>query len=128
MNRVPPLEAIVNKDAWQALPPDLQAMVEVATQAINEDMLSEFTARNNAALDTLINEHNVQLRRLPEDVIAALRTASAEVVAEIADADPLAKRIYDSYMGFLQDVRRYHSISEQAYLNVRAAPKSEPTE
>ena len=124
----PTLEAIVNKDAWQALPPDLQAMVEVATQAINEDMLSEFTARNNAALDTLINEHNVQLRRLPEDVIAALRTASAEVVAEIADADPLAKRIYDSYMGFLQDVRRYHSISEQAYLNVRTQPKPEQTE
>ena len=62
---VPTLEAIVNKEAWEALPPDLQAMVEVATQAINEDMLSEFTARNNAALDTLINEHNVQLRRLP---------------------------------------------------------------
>jgi TRAP-type mannitol/chloroaromatic compound transport system substrate-binding protein len=122
------LEAIVNKDAWDALPRDLQAMVEVATQAINEDMLSEFTARNNAALDTLINEHNVQLRRLPEDVIAALRTASAEVVAEIADADPLAKRIYDSYMTFLRDVRRYHSISEQAYLNVRTDSAQEQTE
>ena len=63
----PTLEAFVNKDAWEALPRDLQAMIEVATQAINEDMLSEFTARNNAALDTLINEHGVQLRRLPFD-------------------------------------------------------------
>jgi TRAP-type mannitol/chloroaromatic compound transport system substrate-binding protein len=115
----PTLEAFVNKDAWEALPPDLQAMIEVATQAINEDMLSEFTARNNAALDTLINEHGVQLRRLPDDVIAALRTSSAEVVAEIADADPLARRIYDSYMAYLEDVRRYHSISEQAYMNLR---------
>jgi TRAP-type mannitol/chloroaromatic compound transport system substrate-binding protein len=94
-------------------------MVESATQGINDDMLSEFTARNNAALDTLINEHDVQLRRLPDDVIEALRLASAEVVAEIADADPLAKRIYDSYMTFLRDVRRHTSISEQAYLNVR---------
>ena len=78
-------------------------MIKVATQAINEDMLSEFTARNNAALDTLINEHGVQLRRLPDDVIAALRTSSEEVVAEIADADPLARRIYDSYMAYLED-------------------------
>ena len=115
----PTLEAFVNKDAWEALPPDLQAMIEVATQAINEDMLSEFTARNNAALDTLINEHGVQLRRLPDDVIAALRASSKEVVAEIAEADPLAKRIYDSYMDYLEDVRRYHSISEQAYMNLR---------
>ena len=115
----PTLEAFVNKDAWEALPPDLQAMIEVATQAINEDMLSEFTARNNAALDTLINEHGVQLRRLPDDVIAALRASSKEVVAEIAEADPLAKRIYESYMAYLEDVRRYHSISEQAYMNLR---------
>jgi TRAP-type mannitol/chloroaromatic compound transport system substrate-binding protein len=115
----PTLEAFVNKDAWDALPQDLQAMIEVATQAINEDMLSEFTARNNAALDTLINEHGVQLRRLPDDVIAALRASSKEVVAEIAEADPLAKRIYDSYMDYLEDVRRYHSISEQAYMNLR---------
>ena len=115
----PTLEAFVNKDAWEALPRDLQAMIEVATQAINEDMLSEFTARNNAALDTLINEHGVQLRRLPDDVIAALRASSEEVVAEIAEADPLAKRVYDSYMDYLEDVRRYHSISEQAYMNLR---------
>jgi TRAP-type mannitol/chloroaromatic compound transport system substrate-binding protein len=115
----PTLEAFVNKDAWEALPRDLQAMIEVATQAINEDMLSEFTARNNAALDTLINEHGVQLRRLPDDVIAALRASSEEVVAEIAEADPLAKRVYDSYMAYLEDVRRYHSISEQAYMNLR---------
>ena len=124
----PTLEAFVNKEAWEALPPDLQAMVESATQAINDDMLSEFTARNNAALDTLINEHDVQLRRLPDDVIEVLRLASAEVVAEIADADPLAKRIYDSYMTFLRDVRRYHSISEQAYLNVREEPSSDQAE
>jgi TRAP-type mannitol/chloroaromatic compound transport system substrate-binding protein len=65
---------------------------------------------------------------LPDDVIEVLRLASAEVVAEIADADPLAKRIYDSYMTFLQDVRRYHSISEQAYLNVRQEPSPEQAE
>ena len=117
----PTLEAFVNKDAWEALPRDLQAMIEVATQAINEDMLSEFTARNNAALDTLINEHGVQLRRLPDAVIAALRASSEEVVAEIAEAEPLAKRVYDSYMAYLEDVRRYHSISEQAYRNRREA-------
>ena len=115
----PILEAIVNQQAWDSLPPDLQAMVETATQAINEDLLSEFTARNNAALETLINEHGVELRRLPDDVIAALQAASAEVVAEIGEADPLAKRIYDSYMAYFAEVRRYHAISEQAYLNVR---------
>lgn len=115
----PTLESIINKQAWQSLPADLQAMVEVATRAVNDDMLSEFTARNNAALATLVDEHNVELRRLPDDVIAQLRDASADVVAEAAQESELAKRIYDSYMAFLQDVRAYHAISEQAYINAR---------
>ncbi|MEM7077347.1 MAG: TRAP transporter substrate-binding protein [Pseudomonadota bacterium] len=115
----PTLETLVNKQAWDSLPPDLQMMIDTATRAINEDMLSEFTARNNAALRTLVDEHGVQLRRLPDDVIAALKTAAEEVVAEAAGEDPLAQEIYASYMRFLADVRAYHEISEQAYINAR---------
>ncbi len=116
----PTLESIVNQTAWQSLPADLQAMVEVATRAINDDMLNEFTARNNAALRTLVEEHNVQLRRLPDDVLAALKEAADEVLAEVAGDDPLAQRIYASYMEFFAGVEAYHNISERAYLKARA--------
>lgn len=115
----PTLESIINKDAWDSLPDDLRAMVEVATRAINDDMLNEFTARNNAALRTLVDEHNVQLRQLPEDVLNALQNAAHEVLAEAAGDDPLAQRIYQSYMDFYADVKAYHAISEQAYINAR---------
>ena len=94
-------------------------MVEAATRMINEDMLSEFTARNNAALRILVDEHAVELRKLPDDVIARLRDLSTQVVAEMAESDPLARRIYDSYMEFAAGVRDYHRISEQAYLETR---------
>ena len=115
----PTLEAFVNKDAWDSLPPDLQEMITVATRAINEDMLSEFTARNNAALVTLIEEHGVELRELPEDVMQRLKALSGEVVAESAQQDELSKRIYASYMAYAKAVKSYHEISEQAYLNAR---------
>ena len=115
----PTLEAIVNKEAWDSLPRDLQAMIEVAAQATNDDMLSEFTARNNASLRTLIDEHGVELRRLPDDVITALNEAALDVVAEAAKTDDISQRIYDSYTEFLKDVRDYHEISEQAYINIR---------
>jgi len=115
----PTMEAIVNRKAWDSLPADLQAIVEVAAQATNDDMLAEFTARNSQALKTLVEEHDVELRRLPDDVIARLREVSLTVVAETADSDPLARRIYDSYSAFLKDVQAYHAISEQAYINAR---------
>ena len=113
------LEAIINKDAWESLPRDLQLMVETTARMVNEDMLSEFVARNNAALQTLLNDHDVQLRRLPDDVIDRLRSLSEQVVKETAGDDPLAQEIYASYMQFLSDVKTWHEISEQAYLNVR---------
>lgn len=115
----PTLEAMVNKEAWDSLPADLQMMIEVATRAINDDMLSEFTARNNAALVTLVEEHGVQLRRLPDDVLVKLKDISKEVVAEAGLENELAGRIHKSYTNFQQDVAKYHSYSEQAYLNAR---------
>ena len=115
----PTLEAMVNKEAWDSLPADLQMMIEVATRAINDDMLSEFTARNNAALVTLVEEHGVQLRRLPDDVLLKLKDISKEVVAEAGLENELAGRIHKSYTNFQQDVAKYHSYSEQAYLNAR---------
>ena len=61
----------------------------------------------------------MELRRLPDDVIAALKSAAQDVVAEAASTDALSQRIYDSYMAFLADVRAYHEISEQIYVNIR---------
>jgi TRAP-type mannitol/chloroaromatic compound transport system substrate-binding protein len=112
-------ELMINKRAWDSLPPDLQMMVETTARMINENMLAEFTARNSTALDTLVNEHNVQLRRLPDDVLESLKVASREVVAGSAKGNDLAQRIHDSYMTFLDSVQRYHAISEQAYINAR---------
>jgi TRAP-type mannitol/chloroaromatic compound transport system substrate-binding protein len=112
-------ELIVNQQAWDSLPADLQMMVDTTARMINEDMLSEFTARNSAALKTLLEEHDVQLRRLPDDVLERLKTASRQVVAESARGSPLAGRVHESYMTFLEEVRRYQEISEQAYVNAR---------
>lgn len=115
----PTMEALINKRAWESLPPDLQAILEAATRMINDDMLSEFTARNTTALKTLVEEHNVQVRRLPDDVLDRLRELSADVVAESAGTGELAERIHASYTAFLDEVSKYHAISEQAYINAR---------
>lgn len=115
------LEAIVNAEALAALPPDLRAILEVACRASNQDMLDEFTARNAAALKTLLSEHGVQLRRLPEDVLRRFWELSAAVLEEAAGEDDLNRRILDSYQAFLADARGYHAVSEQAYVNARTA-------
>ena len=115
----PSLETLINTEAWASLPPDLQAIVEAACITLDTVVPAEFTARNASSLQTLVDEHGVELRRLPDDVLARLRELSAEVVDEMAGDDPLAGRIVASYREFAARAKTYSKISEQAYINAR---------
>ena len=113
------LEFVVNKQSLEALPADLQAIVTIAARAANQDMLDEYTARNNAALKSLIDDHGVQLRRLPDDVLLALWEGTQVAMKKLVESDPMAAKVYESYREFYKGVRNYHHISEQAYINTR---------
>ncbi|CZF84642.1 MULTISPECIES: TRAP transporter substrate-binding protein [Grimontia] len=113
------LEALINKQAFEKLPKDLQTIVLAATRVANADMLAEFTARNNAALESLVNEHKVELRPYPQEVLTQLQAVADEVVAEQAAVDEVSKKVYDSYKSFRDQAIDWHAISEQAMLNAR---------
>ncbi|MBF7075028.1 TRAP transporter substrate-binding protein DctP [Glaciecola sp. MH2013] len=113
------LEFTVNKQAYEALPQDLQKIVEVAARAANQDMLDEYTARNPNAMRQLLEEHGIEMRPLPKDVIDALKVATAKVIKEKRASDEDFDRIYASYDAFYQDAKAYHKISEQEYFDNR---------
>jgi len=113
------LEIIVNKDALESLPDDLRAMIKYASRAVNQEMLDEYTARNNNALIELVEKHGVKLRKLPNDVLRELKKVSDEVMKEFVAKDDMARKVYDSYSNFKEDVVNYHNISEKAYIDAR---------
>ena len=83
-------------------------------------MIDEFTLRNAEALKTLVDEHGVKLRSLPDDVLKALYGASQKVLEKQAASDPASAKIYESYRAFQQRIRPYTDIGEFAYLKNRA--------
>lgn len=115
----PGLEFIVNKQRYESLPADLQKIIEVATRAVNQDMLDEYTAHNSQALNELINKHKVDVRPFPNDVLATLRQYADEIYQEQAAKDPFFAKVYDNYKGFLAGSRNYMKISEEAYYQLR---------
>jgi TRAP-type mannitol/chloroaromatic compound transport system substrate-binding protein len=122
------LEFIANRESMEALPPDLRAIVKYASRAANQEMLDEYTARNNNALRVLVDEHGVQLRRLPDDVLLQLWRGTEVAIQKLVDSDPMAARVYASYKKFYDGVRAYHHISEQAYINARDLAMDSPEE
>jgi len=115
------LECMVNKAAFDALPDDLQAIMLNAARVANQDMLTEYIARNNQALRTLVDEHQVDVRQLPDSVLERLRELSDQVVAEIAAKDALSQRVHASFQAFREQVVQWSDISARAYLNARGA-------
>jgi TRAP-type mannitol/chloroaromatic compound transport system substrate-binding protein len=113
------LEFTVNQEAFDRLPADLKAIVEGAARATNQDMLDEFTARNNSSLTSLIDEYETKLRPLPDDVMDILHSNAVIALDKLKEDDPMAAKISASYEDFLDGVRTYHEISERAYLNAR---------
>ena len=112
------LEFTVNEQAFLALPKDLQAIVEYAARAANQNMLDEFTARNNESLRTLLAS-GTKLRAVPEDVLQVFYDNSLVALDALVENDPMAQKIARSYQAFAKDVRAYHEISERAFLNAR---------
>ncbi|MBD3896995.1 TRAP transporter substrate-binding protein [Halomonas sp. ML-15] len=113
------LEGTINLDAWNALPDDLKDVVTEAARSANLSMIDEFTYRNAQALETLVDEHGVELRTFPEDVMQALYESSMEVLQRQVDDDPDSKQIYDSYLAFQKLVRPFTDVGEYSYLKGR---------
>ncbi len=113
------LEALINKEALEKLPEDLQSIVLNACKVVNQDMLSEYTTRNQQALDTLVNKHKVQVLKLPDDVLTNLQRLSDEVIEEVAATDKMTKKVFKSFKHYRDQVKKWSDISELAYLTSR---------
>ena len=114
------LEYFFNKTAYESLPKDLQHILDVVCMENEHWVLSQFDAQNGQALQTLINEHNVELIRFPDQVLADLRVMAKEVVAEEAAKDAQSKKVNDAFQAFQKVIGTWGTTSEKAYYNIIA--------
>jgi len=109
------LEFIINKQMYEGLPAELQAIIASACAESNVWALAELEAQNGGALADLVQNQGVIVRPLPDDVLRALKKASQEVLEELAASDPASRKVYDSFRKFQSENDRWVDISERAY-------------
>ena len=115
----PAIECIVNREAWESLPTNLQAVVRIACQASVLDMTSEFMARNAQALQQLMAEGNIELREYSKPLLTELKKITFEVVEELAADNSQFAKVWESYRTFMESSRGWQAISEQSYLSTQ---------
>ena len=114
-------ECIVSLKAWQALAPDLKAIVAHACAVEANYALSEMERLNAAALAALTKEHNVRLVAFPVDLVAAARKQAADVLGELGARSAIGGKVYDSYRAFRDATALWSQVSIEAVLRGRGS-------
>ena len=112
------IELLINRKAWDALPADLQAIVEEAARGATQLMLDEYEYNNALALAEL-RRQGVVFKRFPDQVLAALHHEAEQVLEQLARQNELNGRIRASLQTFREQSGALHRLTEKELYNWR---------
>lgn len=113
-------ELVVDKAKFAELPEDLQAIVEYVCAAEYDQVASDFYANDPRALQTLVNDHGVNVQQFPDEIIQAGAAASKELIQELQDSDDdLTKRTTASFLEALKLLRSRTEQIDGAFIQAR---------
>lgn len=115
------LELIVNKQAWDALPADLQQIVRSCAAETDRSMYAQWQARDAEYLAKIRAAGKTQLREFGPEVTRRLRQISAELLQEVAATSDVAGRIYQSFTSFQKTYEAFQQTNEQSYERAQRA-------
>lgn len=108
------LEVQINLNEWKKLPVDYQEVIQTAAFEANTIMLARYDARNNEALQRLL-QGGVLLRAYSNEILAAAEKASFELFDELAAKDADFKSIFADWKQFRDRVFAWNNINEDSF-------------
>ncbi len=100
-------EYIVNRNAYEALEPDLKLILKAATADLATQVFTAYEYYNTGAMLKIVKERKVQLRLFPQAVLKELELISAKVLEEEASRDEMSRKVHEAYIKFKKDIRKF---------------------
>ena len=108
-------EVTFNKDKYNALPAELQAILKYASEAENSNFYWHNTKRYADDLVTLQEEQGVNVHRTPDSVMAAQLEAWDIVVDRISGEDEFFAKVIESQKAYAKNVMGYLNLNQPDY-------------
>jgi TRAP-type mannitol/chloroaromatic compound transport system substrate-binding protein len=102
---------IVNMDVWNGFGETVQEQILVACKATVTWSMAAAPEPQGAVIEKFRSQ-GVETKRFPDEVLAALRTASKEVLEEEAAKDPIFKEAYDSILAYMVKAQDWESLQQ----------------
>jgi len=98
-------ELLMNRDAFNKLPDNFKAMIEIAAGESIMATYADTEAKNPAAMNNMLSKYGVTNRRWDDATLATFEAAWNEVVKEESAKDPFFKEIAESFYSFREEYR-----------------------
>ena len=105
-------EILINKDKYNALAPELKAILKYAAEATSTANTALAHDNYSKDLQELIVKHKVQVSRTSQDVLKGQLAAWDKVVAKLEKEVDMFKEVNDSYRAWSRRVGFYHFTNE----------------
>ena len=108
-------EIVFNKNKWNAIPKDLQAILKYGVEAASSS--NWWTAMDNYSRDlqVLINKHKVNVIRTPKSIMAEQLKAWDVITPKLMKEDPFFAKVVESQKAWAKRVAYYMFLNEADY-------------
>ena len=110
------MSAGINASFWGGLSEGDRALINAAAQMENSNMLTEYNAKNGAALERLRSEQGVQIREFSDGVYEAFGGGAEEVFSEVVEHSAQARRVHESMVDARKVVGGYQQLNDVEYV------------
>ncbi len=107
------MEMLINKESWESLPADLQAIVKEAAKATTIEGLGNTLVKDAEALKEL-EEYGTKIERLSPEIMQEIADLAQELYEEKSAENPFFKKVYESQMEYKE---KYEYL--QSYMEIR---------
>jgi TRAP-type mannitol/chloroaromatic compound transport system substrate-binding protein len=108
-------EIAINKKRWDALPKELQAILQYSAEAASSANLWTGLDNYSKDLQLLINKHKVNVIRTPKAVFQAQLEAWDILNKRLSDADPFFKKVVASQRAWAKRVAFFYYLNDAPF-------------
>jgi len=112
------LSLVFNKQKFAKLSKEQQLMIEMASNDMNSNMLSEFQYYNAQELKT-VKKAGVKILEFPDEIMSSAKKAMQEVAQEKSKKSKDFAKVWTDVQDFLSKNREWTDVGLKKYLEVR---------
>jgi TRAP-type mannitol/chloroaromatic compound transport system substrate-binding protein len=114
------LELTFNLASWKKLSKEQQAMIQLASDELNSNMLVNFQSENSEAIQKLKEKQkDIEILTFPEEILKVAKVENRKLMDKFSSENSDFERVWKSYSSFLQKNREWTNLSTKNYLNDR---------